>query len=127
MKVSDCKINDEFVSCDIGDDVYKISQMMKQNKRFNHALVLEGKSPVGIISVRDIVERVVAEQKNSIETLAKEIMTSPVVALKSSQDLTEVARMMTSKSFLSLPVVNDNNELLGVVSIYDVIEKMRGD
>jgi len=125
MKVSDCKINDEFVSCDVGNSVYKISEMMKQNKRFNHALVLEGKSPVGIISVRDIVERVVAEQKNPTEVFAKEVMTSPVVTIKSSEDLKEVARMMTTKNFLSLPVVNDDNELLGVISIYDIIEKVK--
>jgi len=125
MKVSDCKINDEFVSCDVEDNIYKISEMMKQNKRFNHALVLEGKSPTGIISVRDIVERVVAEQKNPTKVPAKEVMTSPVVTIKSSEDLKEVAKMMTTRNFLSLPVVNDSNELLGVISIYDIIKKVK--
>ncbi|NCN39069.1 MAG: hypothetical protein COY38_05235 [Candidatus Aenigmarchaeota archaeon CG_4_10_14_0_8_um_filter_37_24] len=126
MKVSDCKIGDEFVSCDVSDSVYKISEMMKQNKRFNHALVLEGKRPVGIVSVRDIVERVVADQKDPMKTSAKEIMTSPVVTVKSSEELTEIARLMTTKNFLSLPVVNVDGELLGVVSIYDIIEKLKG-
>ena len=126
MKVSDCKIGDEFVSCDVSDSVYKISEMMKQNKRFNHALVLEGKRPVGIVSVRDIVERVVADQKDPMKTSAKEIMTSPVVTVKSSEELTEIARLMTTKNFLSLPVVNVDGELLGVVSIYDTIEKLKG-
>lgn len=125
MNVLDCKINDEFVSCSINDNVYKIAQMMKQNKRFNHTIVLDEKKPVGIVSVRDIVERVVAEEKNSMRTVAREIMTSPVVTIKSSEDLKEVARMMTSKSFLSLPVVNDDDELLGVISIYDIIEKLK--
>jgi CBS domain-containing protein len=125
MKVKDCKINDDFVSCDIGDNVFKISQMMKQNKRFNHAIVLDGKVPVGVISIRDIVDRVVAEQRNTMEATAKEIMTSPVVTIKSSESLTEVGRMMTTRNFLSLPVVNDDNELLGVISIYDIIEKLK--
>ena len=99
--------------------------MMKQNKRFNHALVLDGKKPVGIISLRDIVERVVAEQRNILEAKAREIMTSPVVTVKSSKDLKEIARLMTTRNFLSLPVVNDQDELLGVVSIYDIIEKLK--
>ena len=125
MKVKDCKINDDFVSCDVGDNVFKISQMMKQNKRFNHAIVLDGKKPVGVISVRDVVERVVAEERNIKETTGKEIMTSPVITIKSSADLTEIGKMMASKSFLSLPVVDDDDELLGVISIYDIIEKLK--
>lgn len=125
MKVSDCKISDEFVTCDVNDNAYKISEMMRQNRRFNHTLVLEEKRPVGIISLRDIVERVVAEKKDPQKTKAGEIMSSPVVVVEADDELVEIARLMTTKNFLSLPVVNKDKELLGVISIYDIIEKLK--
>ncbi len=118
-------IKDEYVIADVNDSVVDIAKKLKENKRFNHLIILDEKKPVGIVSVRDIIERVVAEQKNSENTKVSEIMTSPVMTIRTDQDLKEIADLMIKNSFLSLPVVNENDEFLGVVSIYDVVAKLK--
>ena len=118
-------IKDDFAVCNIDENVVGISKKMKKNKRLNHVIILDNKKPVGIVSVRDIVERVVAEEKDIKKTKVSDIMTSPIVAIKENQDLKEIADMMIKNSFLSLPVVNKTDEFLGVVSIYDVLGKLK--
>lgn len=125
MKVMDCKIKDEYVTCDVNDNIVEISKKMGQNKRFNHVLVLKQGKLVGVISIRDIVERVIAREEDPFRVLAGNIMTSPVTTILGSKDVQEAAKMMTSMNFLSLPVVDENEHLLGVVSIYDIIEKFK--
>jgi len=125
MKVSDCNISDEFLTCDVNDSVSNLAKTMKQKDFLNQVIVLEQKKPVGVISTRDIVERVVAEDKNPSLVKAKEIMTSPIVSVMDSDDIESVANLMKSKRFLSLPVVNSNQEFLGVVTVYDVLKKTR--
>ena len=118
-------IKDDHVVSDVNENVVDVAKKLKENRRFNHVIILDGKKPVGIVSIRDVVERVVAEERDVKNTKVSDIMTSPVVTIKENQDPKEIADMMIKNSFLSLPIVNENDGFLGVVSIYDVLAKLK--
>jgi len=78
----------------------------------------EGKA-VGIVTERDILKRIVAEDKNPKETRLKEIMSSPLVTIEPNVDLEMAAHLMFEKKIKNLPVVHENR-LIGLVSLQDI-------
>jgi CBS domain-containing protein len=86
-------------------------------------IVVQGERPVGIITARDILVRLV-EQCLAPEALtAKQIMTSPLVTISESATIEEAARLMAKKKIKTLPVM-DNNKLAGIVTFTDIVFKV---
>ncbi len=76
-------------------------------------------APVGIISERDIIRRLAANDA-VLDAKVSELMTAPVVCGSSEDDLESVLRTMTTRKFRHLPVV-DAGELVGMVTIGDLV------
>ena len=83
-------------------------------------VVAEGARPVGIFTERDILRRVVAQQRDPTTTRVADAMTSPVIACAPETSVEECAAMMTAKRIRHLPVV-DAQRLAGVITIGDVL------
>lgn len=83
-------------------------------------LVMSGEKIEGILSERDIVRKVDLLGKTSANTLVREIMTEKVLYVGPNQPLDECMAIMTEKRIRHLPVM-DNGQLLGVISIGDVL------
>ena len=75
--------------------------------------------PVGIITERDLLKRIVAEGRNAKKTSVKQIMTSPLVVISPDTDLEEAASLMFQKKIKKLPVT-EQNRLVGLVSLTDI-------
>lgn len=86
MDVGTCSLR-KVNTCSVNDGVDKIAQLLKKTGD-RHVIVLDGKKPVGIISVTDIVYRLVAEDKDASDTKAKDIMTSKIMVRDASEKLT---------------------------------------
>ncbi|MCL5772839.1 MAG: CBS domain-containing protein [Firmicutes bacterium] len=56
--------------------------------------------------------------------LAKDIMTAEVVSVGTDTTVNEIARILHEKKISAVPVVNENSELLGVVTEEDLIHKV---
>lgn len=84
-------------------------------------VVLEGQSPVGIITEADIVRRVVADGKDAQKTCARDIMTSPLVYVHPNTALTEAMRIM-AKSNIRRVVVLKNDSLAGIITSRDILK-----
>ena len=74
---------------------------------------------VGIVSERDVLRRVVAEQRDPATTPINAVMTERVVCCPLDTDLHEVQALMRNQRIRHLPVVEDGR-LVGMVSIGDV-------
>jgi CBS domain-containing protein len=89
-------------------------------KRIHHLPVLEGKKLVGMITSWDMFKLgKSAEEYHSIT--AGEVMTTKVATLDPDQHLGAVAEVLTRHLFHAVPIVNDKNELLGIVTSTDII------
>ncbi len=99
--------------------VLNAAQFMNQNK-IGALLVLGGDQIVGMFTERDILRRVVAEQRVPAETLVSEVMTSEVVCCTVQTELKEARSTMKNRRIRHLPVVDDDARLLGLISIGDL-------
>lgn len=88
------------------------------------ALVVLGKGKVvGMISERDYARKVILMGKTSRETRVRDIMTSRVCFVKLERTVDECMALMTDKTIRHLPVI-ENDNLIGIVSIGDVVKSM---
>ena len=89
--------------------------------------VVDGKKVIGMITDRDIVVRLVAEGKDPSNAKVNEAMTKNVRAVKEDSPVQEVLDVMSKAQVRRVPVVNQNNELVGIVSIGDVATETKQD
>jgi len=114
-----------------GSDVYSISpestiyEALEAMAEHNTGalLVMQGEKMVGILSERDCVRKVDLQGRNSRETKVTEIMTKDVITVGCDQPLEECMHLMQNKGIRHLPVY-DNQELMGFVSVRDMLGEM---
>ncbi|HYA84394.1 MAG TPA: CBS domain-containing protein [Candidatus Bathyarchaeia archaeon] len=77
--------------------------------------------PVGIITERDLVRRVVANDANSKRVLIKEIMSSPIATIDANSSVEAAADLMMQNQVRHLLVVDDEdvNKPLGIITSTD--------
>ncbi len=89
-------------------------------------LVLEEGKVMGIFSERDFTRRSAAGRGCSLDDPVESMMTHPVFTIRPEQTLEECMAIMTQKHFRHLPVV-DSGELVGLISIGDVVKAMMSE
>jgi len=97
-----------------------IKRMVEAN--VGSLLVTEGGKLSGIVTERDYLRRVTLEGREEKETPVREIMTSPLVYVTPETSIEECMAVMTERRIRHLPVMGENRETLGVVSIGDVVK-----
>jgi CBS domain-containing protein len=89
--------------------------------RIGALLVMDAGKVVGIVSERDYARKVVLAGRRSAETRVGEIMSPDVVTATADMTAREGLEIMTEKFIRHLPVF-DQDELVGVVSIGDLVK-----
>jgi CBS domain-containing protein len=85
-------------------------------------LVLNGwKRPIGIVTDRDIMERVVAENRDARTTLVSSIMTREPTTICEDEPIQSAIARMGRGGFRRLPVVDHEGALVGLVSMDDIL------
>lgn len=84
-------------------------------------LVMEDSKLKGIISERDYRNKVILEGRTSKTTEVQDIMTKDVIRVEPTDTLNLCMQLMTEKKIRHLPVV-DNEQVVGVISIGDVVK-----
>ncbi|MDH5448610.1 MAG: CBS domain-containing protein [Candidatus Bathyarchaeota archaeon] len=82
----------------------------------------EGK-PVGIVTERDIVERVVARGLDASKVQMKEIMSKSLITTKGEMPIIEAIRMMQKKKIRRL-LIMENKKLVGIVTQRDLLRAL---
>ena len=81
--------------------------------------VCEGDRVIGMITDRDIAVRGIAEGRGP-ETPVSELMSADIVCARTDDDTGDVAERMSSEQVRRLPVVDENDRLVGIVSLGDL-------
>jgi CBS domain-containing protein len=90
-------------------------------KRIGALLVMEGKEVAGIVTERDYARKVVLHGRSSSETPVRDIMSTPVMYVRSDQTNEQCMALMTENRLRHLPVI-DHGELVGLISIGDLVK-----
>jgi CBS domain-containing protein len=83
-------------------------------------VVLEGGRIAGMFTERDVLRRVVGEVRDPAHTRVEEVMTTEVVCCRPETTLDEARGAMMNRRIRHLPVINDQDEMVGLVSIGDL-------
>ncbi|MBM4426264.1 MAG: CBS domain-containing protein [Chloroflexi bacterium] len=114
-----------------GSEVFSVSQtatvydalLLMEKYNTGALMVVNGNKVEGILSERDCVRRVDLAGKNAKTTKVNEIMTSKVIYVEAAQELEECMALMIDKNIRHLPVF-DGKELLGLISVRDVLKEV---
>lgn len=120
MKVSDI-MTPEVVTIRNSATVAKAAKLMRQ--REVKALIVEKSYELdayGILSVQDIVGKIIAFGYDPSNKRVFEIMNKPCIALNPDLGIEYAARLLTQASLHSAPVIQ--SELLGILSVSDILE-----
>lgn len=83
-------------------------------------IVMKKAEPVGIVTERDMLKRVLAKLKDPEQIKVSEIMSRPLVAAKPQMDIEDAAGIMLKRGIKKLPVVK-NGHLVGLVTLTDLV------
>jgi CBS domain-containing protein len=124
MKVSDVMSRDVEV-LDPNLSVHEASRRMAKRDAGSMP-VGEHDRLVGMLTDRDVVVRVVAENRNPAVTRVRDAMTPEVEWCFADDDLDTVAAHMSERKIRRLPVVNRDKRLVGIVSLGDLAREEAG-
>jgi CBS domain-containing protein len=106
----------DVLTIDANKTVIEAAALMSQND-VGDLVVIENNTPVGIVTERDFVRRVLAVGK-STNTRVSEVMSAPLRVIDPEAPIKEAARRMVNKGIRRLVVIKDN-KLVGIITATD--------
>jgi len=105
-----------------GKNMQDVAKLMKKNEIGSIVVVddMTNKRAKGIITERDIVHNVIAKGKDPYKTLVEEVMSKPLRVIKPDTSIEDAAKAMRENKIKRLPVVDEENELVGIISEGDI-------
>jgi CBS domain-containing protein len=101
------------------DNVREAARIMKSSDT-GVVPVVDGKKIIGLITDRDIVVRGLAEGKDLGNCRVNDVMTQPARTVREDTPVGEILDLMSRSEIRRVPVVDRNDELVGIVSIGDI-------
>ena len=98
----------------------EVAKLMVHNDCGEIPVVDGSDQPVGVITDRDIVCRVVAEGKNPTAYTAEQFMSQPIVTVPADTPLDEVVATMEKHQIRRMPVVDELGSCVGIISQADL-------
>ena len=117
MKIEDLMIR-SVITMSPDASAYEAVKISNKNN-IGCLVVVNNSQIVGILTERDLLERVLEKCRNPKETKISEIMTRHVVMGKPDMELSEATRLMFENKVKKLPII-DGNRLVGIVTLTDI-------
>lgn len=108
------------LTVDKDQNVAEAAEIMERGDVGALIITGEGGKPIGVLTERDIVRRVVSKGLNPVEIKVKEAMTTPLRTVTPDVKIVDVARIMSRYKIRRLGVVY-KGELMGIVSSRDIL------
>ncbi len=106
--------------CTPGTTLDQVAKLMVQNDCGEIPVVDASDKPIGVITDRDIVVRVVAEGRNPTGYTAENCMSAPVITVRADAPIQEVVTTMETHQVRRVPVVDERGCCTGIIAQADV-------
>jgi len=110
------------VTVSFSDNILAVADRMLTNN-VGAVIVMRGGEHVGIITERDVVDKILRGRRDPSETLAQDIMSSPLVSIEASQSIRD-ALELAQESELRRLAVTRNGRLVGIVTERRLLDQL---
>jgi CBS domain-containing protein len=121
-KIGDIVRNKALFFVKSGETVLNVTKFMAEKNIGAVPVLSDNGKLIGIFSERDILKRVVAKGLNPAEVKVDDVMTRELMLALEEESYEECLAKMKKAGVRHLPVVDKENNLLGVVSIRDLMD-----
>jgi CBS domain-containing protein len=104
------------LTIDLQKTVLEAAQLMSQ-KEVGDLIVVDNEIPIGIVTERDFVRRVVAKER-TLDIKVSNVMSTPLITISPKASLKEAARKMVKHRIRRLPVLKEH-KLVGIIVVSD--------
>ena len=115
------------VTMDINDNpsALDVAKLMAKH-RVGSIVMTEGnkKRPVGIVTERDIIKKVTAQNKSADQVAVRHIMSTPLVTVKSIDSIDTAAETIAENKIKRLVVLEQDGSMVGILSVSDIAKKL---
>jgi CBS domain-containing protein len=110
------------IVCAPTDTISDVQKLMVENKINRVMVTVAENKPVGIITQKDVVSFLLLDKsRRGIEEIkAEEVMSKNLITVKPTTSIPDVAKIMVRKKISSLPVIDEEGKLDGIVTKSDI-------
>jgi CBS domain-containing protein len=120
----------DVITLNLTDNLEIAESLFKKNK-IRHIPVVSGDTIIGMLSYTDLLRISFAdsidEDEKDVDTVVynmfsiEQVMTKNLTSVNSNATIKEVAEILAKREFHALPVIDDHNELAGIITTTDLI------
>jgi len=107
--------------------INEVAEMMREKHVGSVVVVDKAGKPIGIITDRDLVIEILAEEVPPEKVALKDIMTTDLIVINESDDISNAVEKMRNKAVRRAPVVDQEGLLSGILSVDDVLTDLRSE
>ncbi|MGB8516879.1 MAG: CBS domain-containing protein, partial [Gallionella sp.] len=108
-------------------DNVQVAVELMRDRDIGAVMVLDGKKLIGIFTERDCLHKITALGRKPQEVLVSEVMTRKVRFVTQDMDVSQGLALMTERFLRHLPVLDEQENILGIVSIGDLVKAKISD
>lgn len=86
-----------------------------------------GNRPLGILTDRDLVTRILARGVDPVSTTVRQVMTRDIEAVTEDSSIEDALRLMRVGGYRRIPVVNPESGLVGILTLDDILKTLAGE
>lgn len=109
------------LTCRSDDTVFSAVLSMTDNNFGSIIIVDDNNHVLGMLTERDLFKKIIAKDLDAKLIKVKEVMTAPVKTAKADDDLLDWLRMMSNERFRRLPIVDNDDRLIAVMTQGDFV------
>jgi CBS domain-containing protein len=112
-------MKEELLTIDINSSAWDAAKLMR-DKKSGSVFVTQAGKPVGIVTERDMLYKIVAEDLPAAHVLLRKIMSSPLISVPEDTTAKKAIDIMQEKGFRRL-LITRRGEAVGMVNQYDLV------
>ena len=112
-------MNKTVIVMDINSDISSIAREMVSCEA-GSVIITQNRKAIGIITERDLVRKIVAEDRRPSEVNASEIFSTPLITIEPEKSVLEASEIMLKANIKRLPVL-EKDTIIGVISTTDIL------
>lgn len=110
------------ITIDASASVKQAAELMDKHE-IGCLIIINYENPVGIVTERDLMRRVLLKKRDLDKTEIGNIMSAPLITAQPQTDIRDAVRLMNERRIKKLPIM-DAGQLVGLVSLTDIMRSL---